>query len=452
LSSDDKRPSTELDDNSETPYWEDPDYERMSRAWSLVGGYEATQRGADDRPHAEDEYRTALAIFQELNFARPNNIRLQGGRSVAHEKIGDAQRAHDNLADALVNYQAALAIQEHLASIDDDADRQETLSALHTKIGDVQGAQGNWSAALASYQIAFSIAERLALIAAYSEFTSNVAKWRQRDLASLYTRIGDAQRAQGNLPAAVVSYQDAVAIRKHLAEIDPHGKRAEIHLGAVFEKLGTAQQELGDLRAALISYRAGVAIAESLAKAMPREAELQHDLIQARQRLINLQTQLSARQNSGSVSEQDVQNRPVPRETTSTDQERGSLGSSQRLPLLDTSRELTRPAETAALCLAQATDIPIEAARKIVTATAKKPDEMRAASEKLLRAPKRFVSRADITDDDLNNPAVLRAHIDFAKLHKNTNPTMLDDDQAYKLRKSRLVRKYDIDRRHKLQH
>ena len=61
---------------------------------------------------------------------------------------------------------------------------------------------------------------------------------------------------------------------------------------------------------------------------------------------------------------------------------------------------------------------------------------------------KKFVSRKDITDDDLNNPVVLQAHISFANQHSKTDPATLNSEDAYKLRKARLVRKYDIDRRH----
>jgi hypothetical protein len=60
------------------------------------------------------------------------------------------------------------------------------LTVSYTKIGDVQIAQGNLPAALASYQAAFAIIDRLARSDGGNVF------W-QHDLAAAYERIGDVQ-------------------------------------------------------------------------------------------------------------------------------------------------------------------------------------------------------------------------------------------------------------------
>ena len=57
------------------------------------------------------------------------------------------------LSAALTSYQASLAIRERLAQADPgNAGWQRDLSVSHDKIGDVQQAQGDLSAALTSYQ------------------------------------------------------------------------------------------------------------------------------------------------------------------------------------------------------------------------------------------------------------------------------------------------------------
>ena len=43
----------------------------------------------------------------------------------------------------------------------------------------------------------------------------------QRELSVSYGRVGDVQMAQGNLPAALTSYQASLAIRDRLAKSDP---------------------------------------------------------------------------------------------------------------------------------------------------------------------------------------------------------------------------------------
>ena len=78
----------------------------------------------------------------------------------------------------------------------------------------MQVAQGNLPAALTSYQASLAITERLA------KSDPGNAGW-QRDLSVSHNKIGDVQVAQGNLPAALTSYQASLAIRERLAKADP---------------------------------------------------------------------------------------------------------------------------------------------------------------------------------------------------------------------------------------
>ena len=77
----------------------------------------------------------------------------------------------------------------------------------------MQVAQGNLPAALTSYQASLAIRNRLA------QSDPGNAGW-QRDLSVSQDRIGDVQVAQGNLPAALTSYQASLAIRNRLAQSD----------------------------------------------------------------------------------------------------------------------------------------------------------------------------------------------------------------------------------------
>ena len=88
----------------------------------------------------------------------------------------------------------------------------------HNKIGDVQQAQGDLAAALTSYQASLAIAERLA------KADPGNAGW-QRDLSVSHDRIGDVQQAQGDLAAALTSYQASLAIAERLAQSGPGQRR-----------------------------------------------------------------------------------------------------------------------------------------------------------------------------------------------------------------------------------
>jgi tetratricopeptide (TPR) repeat protein len=149
------------------------------------------------------------------------------------------------------------------------ADERSASVALND-LGNVQQAQGDLAAALTSYQASLAIAERLA------KADPGNASW-QGDLSVSYEKIGDVQQAQGDLAAALTSYQVALAIRERLAKADPGNAGWQRDLSVSHNKVGDVQQAQGDL-AALTSYQAGLAIIERLAKADPGNAGWQYDL------------------------------------------------------------------------------------------------------------------------------------------------------------------------------
>jgi tetratricopeptide (TPR) repeat protein len=105
-----------------------------------------------------------------------------------------------------------------------------------------------------------------------------VAAYWQRDLSVSREKIGDVQQAQGDLAAALASYQAALAISERLAKADPGNAGWQRDLSVSHNKIGDVQQAQGDLAAALASYQAVLAISERLAKADPGNAEWQRDL------------------------------------------------------------------------------------------------------------------------------------------------------------------------------
>ena len=141
----------------------------------------------------------------------------------------------------------------------------------YNKIGDVQVAQGNLPAALTSYQAGLAIRDRLA------KSDPGNADW-QRDLSLSYEKVGDVQVAQGNLPAALASYQASLAIFDRLAKSDPGNGGWQRDLSVSYGKIGNVQVAQGNLPAALTSFQAGLAIADRLAKSDPGNAGWQRDL------------------------------------------------------------------------------------------------------------------------------------------------------------------------------
>jgi tetratricopeptide (TPR) repeat protein len=80
------------------------------------------------------------------------------------------------------------------------------------------------------------------------------AGW-QRDLSVSYNKIGDVLVAQGNLPEALKSYRDELAIADRLAKADPGNAGWQRDLSVSYNKLGDVLVALGNLPEALKSYR-----------------------------------------------------------------------------------------------------------------------------------------------------------------------------------------------------
>jgi tetratricopeptide (TPR) repeat protein len=94
----------------------------------------------------------------------------------------------------------------------------------------------------------------------------------ERDSAAALNDLGDVQQAQGDLAAALTSYQGSLAIAEQLANVDPGHAGLQRNLSVPHEKVGEVQQAQGDLMAALTSYQASLAIRDRLAKADPGNA------------------------------------------------------------------------------------------------------------------------------------------------------------------------------------
>jgi tetratricopeptide (TPR) repeat protein len=110
---------------------------------------------------------------------------------------------------------ASLAIGERLAKADPgNAGWQRDLSVSHDNIGDVQQAQGNLAAALTSYQASLAIRYRLA------KADPGNAGW-QRDLALSYSRVALIEKRQGGRDDALKAFRQGRDIIAQLMRRSP---------------------------------------------------------------------------------------------------------------------------------------------------------------------------------------------------------------------------------------
>ncbi len=84
--------------------------------------------------------------------------------------------------------------------------------------------------------------------------------------------------AQGNLPEALKSYRDSLAIRDRLARADPGNAGWQRDLSVSYDNVGNVLVAQGNLPEALKSYRDSLGIRDRLARADPGNAGWQRDL------------------------------------------------------------------------------------------------------------------------------------------------------------------------------
>ena len=145
------------------------------------------------------------------------------------------------------------------------------LAAAQIEVGDVLVAQGNLPEALSSLRDALAIRERLA------ESDPLNTAW-QRDLSVSHNRIGDVLVGQGHLAEALGSFRDGFAIAERLAKSDLGNARWQHDLSVSLDKIGEVQVAQGNRPDALASFRDSFALRDRLAKSEPSNAVWHREL------------------------------------------------------------------------------------------------------------------------------------------------------------------------------
>jgi tetratricopeptide (TPR) repeat protein len=152
-----------------------------------------------------------------------------------------------------------------------DVTYQSGLFAAYNEVGDVLVDQGELPEALKSFRDGLAIADRLA------KADPGNTRW-QPDLSVSYNNIGAVLQAQGDLPEALKSFRDGLAIRDRLAKAEPGNAGWQSELAVSYKNIGAVLEAQGDLTEALKSYRNGLTIRDRLAKADPSNTRWQRDL------------------------------------------------------------------------------------------------------------------------------------------------------------------------------
>ena len=225
-----------------------------------------------DLPEALKAFRDSLAIRRPSGQGRPRQRRL-AARSVGvlredRRRAGGAGQSAGG-AESLPRQPRH---RDRLAKADPgNAGWQRDLSVSYDKIGDVLVAQGNLPEALKSFRDSLAITDRLA------KADPGNAGW-QRDLSVSYEqdrrRAGGAGRSAGG--AEILPRRPRH--RRPAGQGRPRQRRLAARSVGVYEKIGDVLVAQGNLPEALKAFRDSLAISERLAKADPGNAGWQRDL------------------------------------------------------------------------------------------------------------------------------------------------------------------------------
>ncbi len=223
----------------------------------------------NDRPEFAAVRARALALIDKGEFDAAR-AQLREGRNLAramHQEIGRSE-AGFLLDEARVDrlqyhYDAATAKLIEAGELD------PTDCWIAIELGDLWITRG----VLTKAGMAFREAATIALTAG-----------NERDLAVSYDRIGGVLVDQGNLPDALKSFRDGLAIADSLAKADPGNAGWQRDLSVSYNRIGDVLVAQGNLPDALKSFRDGLAIHERLVEMDSSNALWRRDLLFSQER------------------------------------------------------------------------------------------------------------------------------------------------------------------------
>jgi serine/threonine protein kinase len=207
-------------------------------------------------------YDAARRIFERL-VARgqkelsPELATLCMSKALIHRHL-------DDIPGALVAYDQALAILEPLVQQGGRRELLNELALTHMNKGHALQGQGNLAGAVAAYDQALGVLENLVGQAIQQGLVSHEGFAQlANELAQAYATKGSALQAQGNLAAARVAIDRALAFRERLVNLDGRRELAE-YLAMTYAAKASLLQDEGDLAGAAVAYNQALSILERL--------------------------------------------------------------------------------------------------------------------------------------------------------------------------------------------
>lgn len=264
---------------------------------------------------AEEAYRDARNIFEQLVRSHPKNLEHQRSLALCCNNLGQVLQAAGKTTAAHHELQRALEIQQELAKDQPaTADVNAQLATTNSNLGLLSSQTGEKLKAAEYYQAAIRLQESFrqaapldeanlnSLAASYNNLSALflpgrpafAQKWVERalnlqltlvrqyptqrkyqsDLAVSYNNLGALHSRQDKFLEAELCFRDAITIQQRLVNISPLISSFRRELATSYNNLGMAQSNAMSLTEAAASFQSALEIQEELVNSHPRDVAL----------------------------------------------------------------------------------------------------------------------------------------------------------------------------------
>jgi serine/threonine-protein kinase len=249
-----------------------PDDPDLRRRLSLChNGYGLVLREVGDPAGALRAFVTARDLRRDLIRRRSEDIDIRRLANVL-DNLGDLQRETGRPAEALATYREANALWEALHEADSDAEPSRNgLARNYQNLARLQGELGQVRVALESFGRARDLLRGLI------ESHPTIVGYRS-DLAALLSNLGMLLFKSGSPAEALRAWEQYRALNEELVRLRPTVTRFRRSLAQAHNNIGVAQKALGRPDAALASYGQARDLQEQLVRTYPAVTEYRRAL------------------------------------------------------------------------------------------------------------------------------------------------------------------------------
>jgi eukaryotic-like serine/threonine-protein kinase len=216
-----------------------------------------------DTAGALAERRRTLSMMQAIAASTPRHNETQRQLGVAHQRLGNqlGNPNYPNVGDsagALVEIERAVAIFNELAAANpDNALYKRLVGVIHSNYADILRALNRIPESLTRQRQSLAAFQALAGVDA-----SNVAA--QNDVAIGRSKVAELLDLEGEPAEARREYEAALAIHQRLAALDPQNTGLRLEVASDYNRLATLQTKQRDRAAALENHSFAVTMTRAL--------------------------------------------------------------------------------------------------------------------------------------------------------------------------------------------